>query len=748
MYLASKITACGVLTLDRSKINLMRLFSFVFIFYAHVTLGQFNYTIDQQIPVTDQTGNSLAMPWAGGFNAAQVNTMELNNDGKNDLVVFDRTIQAVRTFLQIDGKYKYAPEYEQFFPEHLSGWLLLRDYNGDGLKDIFTADNLGIRVYRNATVEGEPLQWEHYLFYSGFPGPKSEALLTKATTFKFNLQLNYDDLPDFVDVDGDGDLDIFNPSYSNGSAIEFHKNFSAERYGKLDSLDFELVTDGWGGVSDCGCGSFNYNNEECHHDGGRQKHSGGKSMLAFDEDNDGDTDLLFSELNCNTIFLLRNEGTNESPLVTTATPYPQSSPAVLNNYPAAYLEDLDFDGEKDLIVSPNIFYRQSFQNNFRESVWLYKNTGTTSPVFTTPNRGHFQSEMIDVGENAAPAFFDVDADGDLDLFIGSYANNFRGSIFFYENIGTSSSPQFKLVTEDFGTLALYDFINVQPQFVDLNRDNKVDLAFTATSRFTNTTQLFYFANRSAWGGDFSSTVESTGFFVLPFEPITLTDINADGKPDILTGRQNGAVEYWKNTGAGAENNWTLEDGEFLEPDMSRSYPATAIADLDRDGKLDLLYSNTNGSLSIRSNFKEESEAIEFTDFVFSPVLNAYSSQRLGGRLWPAIANIFRLEKPAIIVGNTLGGLHILKPDNAEPLPPGLLVDVYPNPVAFTESIVTIRVELPAYLQLVTQLGQQIGQTIAIQPFQEYSLQLPALKGIYVLRFYFNGKTVTRKIVVN
>jgi hypothetical protein len=726
----------------------MRFLFFVFIVYAHLTYGQFSYTIDQQIPVVDKDGNALGTPWAGGLNAAQVNTMELNQDGKADMVVFDRTIQAIRTFLQVDGTYQYAPEYEQFFPEQLLSWVLLRDYDGDGLKDIFTADNLGIRVYRNSTVDGESLQWEQVLFYTGFPGLKSEALLTKVSTIKVNLQLNFDDLPAFADVDGDGDLDIFNPSYSNGSAIEFHKNFSFERYGKLDSLDFELVSDGWGGVSDCSCGSFNFNNEECHHDGGRQTHSGGKSILAFDEDSDGDTDLLFSELNCNTIFLLRNEGTNESPLVTAATTYPQTFPAVFNNYPAAYLEDLDFDGKKDLIVSPNIFYRQSFQNNFKESVWLYKNTGTTSPVFVTPNRSYFQREMIDVGENAAPAFFDMDADGDFDLFIGSYINNFTGSIFFYENIGTPSSPEFKLVTEDFGALALYDFVNVQPQFIDLTKDGKLDFAFTATSRFTNTTQLFYFANQATWGGSFSSTLESTGFFLLPFEPITLTDINTDGKPDILLGRQNGAIEYWRNNGLGAENNWVLDNGEFISPDILRAYPATAIADLDKDGKVDLLFSNRDGSLTIRSNFKEESEATDFTDIVFNPVLETYTSQKLGGRIWPIVANIFRSEKPAILVGNTLGGLHILKPNDSEPLPPGLLVEVYPNPVAFTESIINIRVELPAYFQVVTQLGQQIGQTVPIQPFQEYSMRLPALKGIYVLRFYFNGKSVTRKILVN
>ena len=60
------------------------------------TYGQFTYTIDQSIPV-EENGKVLSMPWAGGINSAQVNTMDLNGDNKDDLVIFDRTSNKLLT---------------------------------------------------------------------------------------------------------------------------------------------------------------------------------------------------------------------------------------------------------------------------------------------------------------------------------------------------------------------------------------------------------------------------------------------------------------------------------------------------------------------------------------------------------------------------------------------------------------------------------------------------------------------------
>src|SRR5262245_26231949 len=122
-------------------------------FFPFQLFAQFSYQLDQSIQV-EVGGKDLLNPWAGGFNAAKVSTMHLNEDGTPDLVVFDKTSSRVLTFLADNVTYRYAPEYEVLFPPELNTFLLLRDYNCDGRKDIFTFGQIGIFVYQNTTLPG------------------------------------------------------------------------------------------------------------------------------------------------------------------------------------------------------------------------------------------------------------------------------------------------------------------------------------------------------------------------------------------------------------------------------------------------------------------------------------------------------------------------------------------------------------------------------------------------------------------
>jgi hypothetical protein len=219
-----------------------------------VCSAQFTYTLDQTIPFQSPNNQNLTLPWSGGLNATQYNSFDFNSDGKDDLVLFDRMANTVKTFSNESDHYEYRPEYESVFPP-LTNWLIMRDFNCDGKKDIFTGDPLGIRVYMNITADDEHPQWKQFFFFSG--SSKSSALLTKGFSGKINLQLQYDDLPSFVDVDGDGDLDILNFRYVGDATVEFHKNYSKERYNSCDSLDFERITQNWGPRLRChrSCGS-------------------------------------------------------------------------------------------------------------------------------------------------------------------------------------------------------------------------------------------------------------------------------------------------------------------------------------------------------------------------------------------------------------------------------------------------------------------------------------------------------------
>src|SRR5258706_2887924 len=552
------------------------LFCFTFAL-AFAARAQFTYVLDQTIPV-EYNNVTLLLPWAGGINSPQFNTMDLNGDHLQDLVIFDRTANQVITFLNQDKAFRYAPEYEAFFPADLDQWVLLRDFNCDGKKDIFTSDPFGMKAFVNITAPGGNLKWRK--FNADFP------ILTIGFNGNINLQVNGTDIPAIDDVDGDGDLDVLDARFVGIGSIEWHKNMSIEKTGKCDSLQLQRVTQTWGNFEECNCGKYIFGTGACPQSGGRLEHAAGKSILTIDLDNDGDRDLLFSEETCTNLFLLPNDGTKDEAVMTGYTEFPTGSdPLNLQIFPAAYYEDVEFDGLPDLIVAPNVYARNSFAINFSQSAWLYKNTGTLQlPRFTFSKKNFLQDQMIDVGDNAVPAFFDADGDGDLDLFIGTDLGiNAPSGIFYFENTGTPGAPSFKLITGDYGSISLLGWYNLKPQFADMNGDGKTDLVFTATRLASNVTSLQFIPNRSSNTLDIADqAVHSTDFIINQSENILVVDVNQDGRKDLLLGKSTGALEYWINKGPSGSFNFSLENARFLGLGTStdRQSLALAVADLD------------------------------------------------------------------------------------------------------------------------------------------------------------------------
>ena len=106
-----------------------------------------------------QNANSIAykMPLAGGLNCPQFSPVDMNNDGKQDIFVFDRIGNVRLTYLNNGSDFDYTPQYIAQFPE-LNDWALLRDYNGDGIADIFTFNNgafSGVRIFKGKMVNNQ-----------------------------------------------------------------------------------------------------------------------------------------------------------------------------------------------------------------------------------------------------------------------------------------------------------------------------------------------------------------------------------------------------------------------------------------------------------------------------------------------------------------------------------------------------------------------------------------------------------------
>ncbi len=710
-------------------------------------IAQFSYRLDNSVTVI-QGNDTLYNAWAGGFNAGQFNTLDVDGDNVEDVVLYDRMAGRILVFVRRGNRLVHAPAYECFFPSNITNYVLLRDYNADGKKDLFTGDVLGIKVFKNVTPQGQPPAWQQILFNTGF-GTKSSVLLTTGFSGKVNLQQNVDDMPAFRDADGDGDLDIFCARYPTGNTIEFHKNLGIERFGTADSLDFERITQTWGEVTECSCGAFAFNAEPCNATSGRTEHAGGKSLEVTDVSGDGHPDLLFSEAECNRIFLLENHGTLQDPVISTAAPYPLTNPVYIFPYPSVYAEDVDADGITDLIATSNTYRRDYLYSNFRESIFYYRNTGTSqAPVLELVRPNFLQHTMIDAGDNAVPAFMDLDGDGDQDLLLGHFGYDGRASLICFENTGTRQQPVFRYVTDDYAFLSLYNFTNIKPAFADMNGDKRPDLVFSATQGAT--TNLYYLPNTASAGLAVNSLdIQSLNFSLFSSENASVIDVNADGKPDVLLGKSNGALQYWQNTGTYAAPAFTLTDDAWLglSPSVIRQYLACAEGDLDADGLSDLVLGDQSGKLLIVPNFREAVSAGNLQEIVYNPLTQLYQAPNLGGRLWPAVVNLFGTDRPQIVAGTITGGLVMLTPENTSTLPEEPQIDIYPNPVVAGNTL-QIRLDRRGSLQLFTVLGQPVGQVIGLEPFRLYHYHTSAHEpGLYIARFIIEGKKYARRILV-
>jgi hypothetical protein len=514
-------------------------------------------------------GTYIQNPWAGGLNFVQTSSIDMNMDGKKDLMVFDRSGNKIRTFINngttgtVD--YTYDPYFETRFP-NLWEWVLLVDYNGDGKEDIFSYTKVGggVDVYKNISTVSTGLQFQ-------LVKTQIRSVYNPPSTTTINLYVSSPDIPAITDIDNDGDIDIVTFAIT-GSYMEYHKNMSMETYGTADSLKFQMANRCWGYASENALSNSYTLHDSCFGNvsgaeyvpdpeltRSAERHAG-SCELCLDLDADGDKEFIVGDISYNNLTMLTNGGSpTNSNFVAKDTAFPENTsstiPVDLTLFPCAYYVDVNYDNVKDLIVSPNA---PNASENFN-SVVYYKNNGTNNaPVFQYQQSNLLQDQMIEVGEGAYPVFFDYDSDGLKDLFIGNYgyyaAAGFQRQIAQFKNIGTSTSPRYDLITRNWMNLSSLNIINMIPAFGDLDGDGDADMVIGAYDG-----RLHYFTNTASSGAPANFVLTEANFKNANSRPIDvgdyaapqIFDVNGDGMNDLVIGAKNGKFAYYRHVGSGS-----------------------------------------------------------------------------------------------------------------------------------------------------------------------------------------------------
>ncbi|MCK4453915.1 fibronectin type III domain-containing protein [Candidatus Parcubacteria bacterium] len=227
-------------------------------------------------------------------------------------------------------------------------------------------------------------------------------------------------VPAFADLDNDGDYDLL-IGEKNGI------NYGYENTGSITSPT-------WSAKS-----AWDVSDDEVN-----------VAPAFADLDNDSDYDLLIGEY-YGVSYGYENTGSITSPTWSAKSAW--DTPDV-GTWSRPVFADLDNDSDYDLLIGE--YYGVSFG---------YENTGSiTSPTWSAKSAW----DTPDIGEYSVPSFADLDNDGDYDLLIGEY----YGVSFGYENTGSITSPTWSAKsawdTPDIGSSAA-------PAFADLDNDGDYDL---------------------------------------------------------------------------------------------------------------------------------------------------------------------------------------------------------------------------------------------------------------------------------
>ncbi|MDP3057523.1 MAG: VCBS repeat-containing protein [bacterium] len=234
--------------------------------------------------------------------------------------------------------------------------------------------------------------------------------------------------------------------------------------------------------------------------------------------------------------------------------------------------DLDNDGDYDLLIGEEGGVSYAYENTGSNT----SPTWTAKPVWNAP----------DVGEEAAPAFADLDNDGDYDLLIGEHF----GSSAAYENTGSKTSPTW--TAKPAWSVPDVGFM-VRPAFADLDNDGDYDLMIGGNSGGTIGVSYAYENTGSKTSPTWTAKPAWDAPNVADLSAPAFADLNNDGDYDLLIGKYDGLSVAYKNTGSKTSPTWIYESAWDVSFDVGY-YARPAFADLDNDGDYDLLIGTTAG----------------------------------------------------------------------------------------------------------------------------------------------------------
>tara|TARA_B100001146_G_scaffold215615_1_gene218077 strand:+ start:4164 stop:5951 length:1788 start_codon:yes stop_codon:yes gene_type:complete len=542
------------------------------------------------IEVQDQEGIAYDHPFLGGFNLPRPHLVDIDGDGDLDLFVQEYSNQ-VMFFEQVGTatEPRYLWRTDRYKDLEVGEWYHFADVDADGDFDLLGEQRFSlIRFWQNN---------------GGFDKPEfelvTETLLDTAGEVVFSDRQN---IPKVGDIDCDGRLDLM-----LGRLEGTITRYEADGVDDTGAPKFRHVTDNFQDIEIIGQ-VFGNNLPSLH---------GANTMALEDIDGDRDLDLFWGDFFEPGLLYIENTGSCTTPsLRSEPEPFPLNDPIATSGYNAPTFGDIDGDVDNDLLVG----VLGGAYNSNSTTIDNFLHLEQTAPnSFEVKTRRYIYN--IDLGSETFPSFADLDGDGDQDMLVGNKIqpdDNLTGKLFRFENIGTPTEPKFILrgiVPEFTGD---YHFA---PAFGDLDNDGDLDILM-GTWRdelmlVINEGQV----TEPNWTIADSAIVKLTrGRNATP----TLGDIDDDGDLDLFIGESSGDINFYRNDGGSDGPEFILVDDKYGGIDAGRRSVPTLV-DIDTDGDLDLVVGSEAEGLKLYRNNGTLREANFVLDETFDVPVHPFSA---------------------------------------------------------------------------------------------------------------------------
>jgi len=281
--------------------------------------------------------------------------------------------------------------------------------------------------------------------------------------------------------------------------------------------------------------------------------------------------------------------------------------------------DIDRDGDLDLAIAST-----------EVGLYLYLNDG----------KGQFTRQKIDMGPLADMAVFqsalvDIDNDGWLDLFLGTYR---QGNYIWRNEDGQFSADSLRPVQgRDTDILAL------SLSFADADRDGDLDVALgNWAAGWYRRIPGEESRNRVIWNDDGAlSGKQFTDLPGLPGETLSIlwTDLDSDGATDLVVGNDFDIPDYfYRGDGAGGLS--MIDHASGLIPHTTTTTMAVKTADLSNDGTPEIYLAQIAGRSSGVSRKLKMQSLDQYCDGIADPQAKATCARNMEIKTWYKSGNNF------------------------------------------------------------------------------------------------------------